>query len=93
MRIQLELPNERVKELKELMERVGLDTYKDLFNNALMLFEWCVEEAEVGRILASIDEKEDRYRELAMPIIDRLLKRSRQAAHPPSEKEPAVTRH
>jgi hypothetical protein len=75
MRIQLELSDDRVKELKELMQRVDLETYKDLFNNALMLFEWSVEEAEEGRVVASIDPEQDRYRELAMPLLDRIIKR------------------
>jgi hypothetical protein len=58
------------------MQRVRLDTYKDLFNNALSLFEWAVEEAEVGRKLISFDEQDKRSRELAMPVIDRLKRRS-----------------
>ena len=87
MRIQLELSDERVQELKALMEQVSIETYKDLFNNAISLFEWSVQEAERGRILASIDEEEDRYRELAMPVLDRLVKRSAisRAAHVKSD--------
>lgn len=75
MRIQLELSEDRVQELKALMEQVGVETYKDLFNNALSLFEWAIQEAEKGRTLASIDEEAGKYRELAMPIIDRIVKR------------------
>lgn len=76
MRIQLELSEDRVNELKTLMEQVGVETYKDLFNNVLSLFEWAIQEAEKGRTLASIDENAGKYRELAMPIIDRIVKRS-----------------
>jgi hypothetical protein len=76
MRIQLELSEDRVHELKALMEQVGVETYKDLFNNALSLFEWAIQEAEKGRTLASIDEQAGKYRELAMPVIDRIVNRS-----------------
>jgi len=47
MRLQLELPEERVQEIRGLMDKLGIDTYKEFFNNALTLFEWCVAEAEV----------------------------------------------
>ena len=80
MRIQLELSGEEVKELKDLMARAGIDTYKDLFNNALTLLEWAVDEAEERRTLASIGPEGERLRELAMPVLDRIVKR-RNAAH------------
>jgi metal-responsive CopG/Arc/MetJ family transcriptional regulator len=66
-RLQFELPEERVKELDNLAERTGLKTRVQLFNAALTLFEWAVRERETGRIIASIDEKRDRYKEVDMP--------------------------
>ena len=76
--LQLELPDDRAQELKKLMAKTGADTYKDLFNNALSLFEWGVGEAEAGRSLAAIGET-GRERELAMPALDR-IRRTRRAA-------------
>lgn len=66
-RLQFELPEERVKELDNLAERTGLKTRVQLFNAALTLFEWAVRERETGRIIASIDEEKDRYKEVDMP--------------------------
>lgn len=68
-RIQFELSEDRVKELEGLMREAGIVTRKDLFNNALTLFEWAVREKKAGRIVASIDENSHRYKELVMPSL------------------------
>lgn len=69
MRIQLELAEEDVKELKELMKEARISTYKDLFSNALTLLYWAAHEVNSGRIIASMDEKDGKYKELAMPLL------------------------
>jgi hypothetical protein len=79
MRIQLELPEEDVQELKTLMKEAHIDTYKELFANALTLVHWVVQEARAGRTIASINEREGKYKELAMPIL-RKIKPSLEAA-------------
>jgi metal-responsive CopG/Arc/MetJ family transcriptional regulator len=66
-RIQLELPEEKVKELEELMENAGIKTKKELFNNALTLLEWAIKEKKTGRKIASINEEEDKYKEVVIP--------------------------
>lgn len=68
-RIQLELADEKVKELEELMSQVGLKTKKDLLNNALTLLEWAVRERSQGRIIASVDEEDEKYKEIVMPVL------------------------
>jgi metal-responsive CopG/Arc/MetJ family transcriptional regulator len=69
VRIQFELPAARVKELEALMKEIGVSTRKDLFNNALTLLEWAVKEKRVGNSIASVDEKNKRYKELVMPVL------------------------
>lgn len=71
IRIQLELPQERVRELEELMGQTGLTTKKDLLNDALTLFEWAVKERKAGRTIASVDEPHQRYKEVLMPSLER----------------------
>ena len=66
-RLQFELSDTRVAELDTLAERTGLKTRVYLINAALTLFEWAVREREAGRIIASVDEKRDRYKEIEMP--------------------------
>jgi hypothetical protein len=70
VRIQLELPEERVEELDKLMKAVDLRTRKDLFNNALTLLEWAVNERKAGRVVASIDDETHRIKELVMPVLE-----------------------
>jgi hypothetical protein len=77
MRMNIELPDARVDELKTLMNGIGVETYKDLFNNALTLLEWTVGEVRAGRSIASVDELTNKYRELAMPIFDNARKAAR----------------
>jgi hypothetical protein len=69
VRVQLDLPVQRIEELEKLIAKTGVTTRKDLFENALTLLEWAVEQREQGRIIASVDEEEDFYRELVMPAL------------------------
>jgi metal-responsive CopG/Arc/MetJ family transcriptional regulator len=69
IKFQFELPEDRVKELEELMRKAKISTRKDLFNSALTLLEWAVHEKEAGRAIASIDEGQRRYKELVMPSL------------------------
>ena len=76
MRLQLDLPEERVEELKALMEETGAETYKELFNNALTIFEWAVNEIKSGNSIAAINEEKEVYRVLVTPLLERVAKRS-----------------
>lgn len=69
VRIQFEFPEDKLEELEQLMLETDLRTRKDLFNNALTLFQWAVEERRRGRIIASIDEDDLRYKELVLPAL------------------------
>lgn len=70
VRIQLDLPDDRVKELDTLMENTGLSTRKELFNNALTLFEWAVREKRLGHMIASVDDDAKKMKELVMPSLE-----------------------
>jgi hypothetical protein len=69
VRIQFELPEEKIKELEAIMAEARITTKKDLFNNALTLWEWAVQERQNGRTIASIDEDNKKYKELVMPAL------------------------
>ena len=77
MRIQLELPEAQVQDLKNLMAEAGLDTYKDVFNQALSAFEWILNEAKSGRSIASVDDKNQSYRVLVMPALQQVAKNAK----------------
>ncbi len=69
-RIQLDMPEEQVKELDELMKETNITTRKDLFNNALTLFQWAVKAKRAGRIVASLDQETGTAKEILMPALE-----------------------
>ena len=69
VRIQIDLDESRVRELDLLMKVCDIATRKELFNNALTLFEWAVTAVREGRTIASLNEQEQKFRELEMPVL------------------------
>jgi hypothetical protein len=69
-RLQIDIAEQKLKTIESLMHECGFATKKDLFNNALTLFQWAVGEKRRGHTIASIDEKSKRYRELQMPALN-----------------------
>jgi hypothetical protein len=86
VRIQFELPKNKADELDRLMKETGVQTKKELFNNALTLLKWAVRETGHGNSIASIDEAHGKYRELQMPILSSRSSYSAAVA-PPYEKD------
>ncbi len=74
VRIQLELPESQVRKIEKLMDKSGTKTKKDFFNNALSVLEWAIDERENNRTVASINEAENSYKELNMPILSHIGK-------------------
>ena len=72
VRIQLELPDEQVAALDELMNETKLRTRKELFNNALTLFEWAVKQKRAGLTIGAIDQSQDLVKELLMPALENI---------------------
>jgi hypothetical protein len=68
-RLQIEFDAERMEELEALMREGRASTKKEFVNAALTLLEWAMKERKAGRIIASVDEKKDSYKELVMPIL------------------------
>ena len=81
MRIQLELPEEDVKELEDLKKESGLTTWKELFSNALTLLYWATKEKRAGRIIASLNEKDAKYKELCLPCLERIGRSNNNTDH------------
>jgi hypothetical protein len=66
-RVQLDFTADRIAELSRLMEECGIKTRVDLINTALTVLEWAISERKTGRIIASVDESNMRYKELVIP--------------------------
>jgi hypothetical protein len=70
MRIQLDVDASGVERLDDLKEKTGARTHKELFNNAITLLDWAVKQRQEGRIVASLDETNMKYKELQMPALE-----------------------
>jgi metal-responsive CopG/Arc/MetJ family transcriptional regulator len=68
-RVQLDLPEQRVRELDGLMKETGIATRKEFFNQAISLLVWAIKEMKQGRIIASVDEENKQFKEVSMPLL------------------------
>jgi len=68
VKFQFEMPVANAIRLEELAKQAGV-AKKDVINNALTILEWAIGEVEVGRMIASVDETNDRYREMVLPLL------------------------
>lgn len=76
VRMQFDLPEDRVIELESIMDKCGMGTKKELINNALTLLEWAVDEVEMGHDIASVDRSDKQFFALSMPILKAAKKKS-----------------
>jgi hypothetical protein len=81
----LEFPDDYKQIVTELMEKTGLRTQKDVFENALALFSWGVREVSRGRVIASLDEKSQTYAQIHMPALMKI-----EPLTPPEEEDEAA---
>lgn len=68
VKFQFEMPLENAERLEELAKHVGV-TKREIINNALTLLEWAIAEVQQGRIIASVDEREHKYKEVILPLL------------------------
>lgn len=71
MRIQIVVDDTYKTMLDELKEVTGLNQWQDLFSDAITMYNWGVQQRRQGRIVVSMDEQEENYRELQMPSLER----------------------
>ncbi|MNE29867.1 hypothetical protein D3C76_1169370 [compost metagenome] len=70
VRMQFDLPENRMDELDKLMERCDISTRKELFSYALSMLEWAVSESELGHDIAAIDRDTKQFFSLRMPVLN-----------------------
>ena len=70
MRIQLELSENSVVQIKELMKEASIKTYRDVFSNALKILIWATKETSRGHTIVSANQDKEVVTELAMPVLD-----------------------
>jgi hypothetical protein len=64
VKYQVVLSETKVNEIKE---DSGIKKNKELFNFALSLLEWSLKEKQKGRIIVSLDEENQKYKEILIP--------------------------
>ena len=79
-RIQFELPDHKAKHLEQLAEEAGV-TKKEFLSNALTLIAWAIRETKSGRVIASVDERNMKYKEVLLPVLENV------AGHPKQEQQ------
>lgn len=80
MRIQIDIDETGEQVLSSIKQATGLSTYKDIFNNAITLFEWAIRQRAEGRVISSLDERTKRYKEMTMPALEESVRRANMAA-------------
>lgn len=68
-RVQVELNPRDIARMNWLMTVCGIESRKDLFNNATSLLEWVVGEVVKGKRIASFDDERMERDILSMPIL------------------------
>lgn len=69
VRIQIEVDEDRLKDMESLMQECGIRTKKDLINNAYTLFKWAVKKRKEGCEIVAVDNTNNRLVELDMPAL------------------------
>jgi len=92
VRIQLDLPDEQVAELDALMTETKVRTRKELFNNALTLFDWAVKQKKAGLLIAAISESQGVVKELLMPVLENVATQAPEEAPTGAQRGAAVGR-
>jgi len=81
MRLNLAFSEQRVGDLKRLLDETDTTTMKDLVNNAFTILEWAVDETNAGNEIAAVNEKKQVFRVLITPILQKVAKmREKEAA-------------
>jgi hypothetical protein len=68
-RVQLDLSPHEVERMNWIMDVCGIESRKDLFNNALTLLEWAVTEVSNGNKVASFNDNTKDRHIISMPIL------------------------
>jgi len=72
VRMQFDMTEDKALDVEKLMAESGITTKKELFNYALTILEWAIDENGRGNDIASIDREKKQVVSLKLPIFKRL---------------------
>lgn len=70
LRVHLRLNPTKAADVRWMKEVANVGTTADLYDNALTLLKWALQQRVAGREVASYEEAADRIRILLMPILE-----------------------
>lgn len=76
-RIQFDVLPERLDELDRLMALCDIRTRKELFDNAMTLFEWAVEVVRNGKNVAEYNKSSDHVEIVRLPVLENAARRAK----------------
>lgn len=87
-RLQFDMTEDRLILFDKMVVDCGLRTRKDLFDYAMTLLKWAIEEAKAGNQVASFDRKTTSVELLKVPILDHVRALAQEAEAPERQSRP-----
>lgn len=75
MRLNFEFAEDRIGDLKDLQKITGTTNMKELADNAFTILEWAVKETKDGNDIAAVNDADQTYRILVMPLLQRVARK------------------
>ncbi len=76
-RVQFDVLPERLAEYDQLMSFCDIKGRRDLFEHAMTLFEWAVNEVRSGNEIASYNRETDNVEIVRFPVLDNAARRAK----------------
>ncbi len=71
----LDLPADKNKEIQELIDELGLEDFKALFNVSVTILQYLIDQIKSGRVIGTVNETDNSYKEMAL---DKLIPKLKQ---------------
>ena len=76
MRVQLELDERAVNFLDTIGEKAGIKARTETLRHAVALLHWAIDKTEQGYTIVAVKEGSDVAKELSMPVLDEIGRRT-----------------
>jgi hypothetical protein len=76
-RIQIDLSVKELDRMNLVMEKCDIESRKDLFNNALTIFEWAIQEVGKGFRIAAVNDQSQEKTVLSMSALNNVSQSKR----------------
>jgi hypothetical protein len=70
-RFQVEIDGDEQSRFDDLKRRLGINTNKELFDNAFTLLEWAANVVNDGNHIAEVDRDKTQFTVIKLPVLER----------------------